>query len=107
MTLRSLAIRPSSAERRASKRTDGDADRSPPNERSGTQPTSPERLWQLHTARALFEEPISHPQVVLGTPIRLTQPSSRLYRTLAPLPTVQPTADPIASHSNPSTVEAA
>ncbi|KAH6977659.1 hypothetical protein EDB80DRAFT_738230, partial [Ilyonectria destructans] len=69
MTLRRLAVRPSSAERRAPKRTDGDAGLSPPNERSGTQPTSPERLRQLHTARRLFEEPISQPQAVLGTPI--------------------------------------
>ncbi|KAH7118503.1 hypothetical protein EDB81DRAFT_817912, partial [Dactylonectria macrodidyma] len=31
-------------------RADGDAGLSPPNERSGTQPTSPEKLRQLHTA---------------------------------------------------------
>lgn len=104
MTLRRLAVRPSSAERRAPKRTDGDAGLSPPNERSGTQPTSPERLRQLHTARRLFEEPISQPQVVLGTPIPPTQQSLLNFRTLAPSPTVQPTTDQIASHSDPSTV---
>ncbi|KAH7114813.1 hypothetical protein EDB81DRAFT_953140, partial [Dactylonectria macrodidyma] len=68
LTLRNLAVRPSSAERSAPKRTDGDAGLSPPNERSGTQPASPLKPRQLHTARRLFEEPISQPHVVLGTP---------------------------------------
>ncbi|KAG7000909.1 ATP-dependent DNA helicase pif1 [Fusarium oxysporum f. sp. conglutinans] len=55
-TLRNIALRPSSPGRPATKRTDGDAGLSPPNERSGTQPTSPEKLRQLHTARSLFGE---------------------------------------------------
>ncbi|KAG6996313.1 hypothetical protein Forpi1262_v014507 [Fusarium oxysporum f. sp. raphani] len=103
-TLRNIALRPSSPGRPATKRTDGDAGLSPPNERSGTQPTSPEKLRQLHTARSLFGEPISQPQVVLGTPIPPTQQSLRNFRTLAPSPTVQPTTNQIASHSDPSTV---
>jgi hypothetical protein len=102
--LRSIGVRPSSPERTAAKRTDGDAGLSPPNERSRTQPTSPERLWHLHTARRLLEEPISQPQVVLGTPIPPTQQSLRNFRTLAPSPPVHPTTDQIASHSDPSTV---
>lgn len=104
MVLRSLGVHPSSLERTAVKRTDGDAGLSPPNERSGTQPTSPETLRHLHTARRLFEEPISQPQVVLGTPIPPTQQSLRNFRTLAPSPPIQPTTDQIASHSDPSTV---
>ncbi|KAH7114866.1 hypothetical protein EDB81DRAFT_296040 [Dactylonectria macrodidyma] len=103
-TLRNIALRPSSPGRPATKRADGDAGLSPPNERSGTQPTSPEKLRQLHIARSLFGEPISQPQVVLGTPIPPTQQSLRNFRTLAPSPTVQPTTDQIASHSDPSTV---
>ncbi|KAG6990051.1 ATP-dependent DNA helicase pif1 [Fusarium oxysporum f. sp. conglutinans] len=97
-TLRNIALRPSSPGRPATKRTDGDAGLSPPNERSGTQPTSPEKLRQLHTARSLFGEPISQPQVVLGTPIPPTQQSLRNFRTLAPSPTVQPTTNQIAFH---------
>ena len=102
--MRNQAARPSSAERSAPKRTDGDAGLSPPNERSGTQPTSPLKLRQLHTARSLFGESISQPHVVLGTPIPPTQQSTRRFRALAPSPPVQPTAHPIASHSDPSTV---
>ncbi|KJK85354.1 hypothetical protein H633G_10806 [Metarhizium anisopliae BRIP 53284] len=98
--LRNLAVRP---ERPAPKRTDREAGLSPGKERSGTQPTSPERLQQPPTARRLFGEPISQPRVVLGTPIPPSQ-SSPLYRTLAPSPPVQPTTYPIASHSDPSTV---
>jgi hypothetical protein len=104
LTMRNLAARPTSAERPAPKRAEGVAGLSPCNERSGTRPTSPEKLRQLHTARRLFGEPISQPQVVLGTPIPPTQQSSRLFRTLAPCPSVQPTAHPIASDSNPSTL---
>ncbi|EMT69622.1 DNA repair and recombination protein pif1, mitochondrial [Fusarium odoratissimum] len=62
-TLRNIALRPSSPGRPATKRTEGDAGLSPPNERSGTQPTSPEKLRQLHTARSLFGESISQPHV--------------------------------------------
>ncbi|KID81680.1 ATP-dependent DNA helicase PIF1 [Metarhizium guizhouense ARSEF 977] len=98
--LRNLAVRP---ERPAPKRTDREAGLSPGKERSGTQPTSPERLRQPPTARRLFGKPISQPRVVLGTPIPPTQ-SSPLYRTLAPSPPVQPTAYPIASHPDPSTI---
>lgn len=98
--MRNLAVRP---ERPAPKRTDREAGLSPGKERSGIQPTSPERLQQPPTARRLFGEPISQPRVVLGTPIPLSQ-SSPLYRTLAPSPPVQPTTYPIASHSDPSTV---
>ncbi|KAF6523203.1 hypothetical protein HZS61_014731 [Fusarium oxysporum f. sp. conglutinans] len=93
-----------SAERCAPKRTDGDAGLPPPNERSGTQPTSPEKLRQRHAARRLFRESLSQPHVVLGTPIPPTQQSTRRFRALAPSPPVQPTAHPIASHSDPSTV---
>ncbi|KAI8404628.1 hypothetical protein FOFC_16123 [Fusarium oxysporum] len=100
LTLRNLA----SAERCAPKRTDGDAGLPPPNERSGTQPTSPEKLRQRHAARRLFRESLSQPHVVLGTPIPPTQQSTRRFRALAPSPPVQPTAHPIASHSDPSTV---
>ncbi|KAF6527905.1 hypothetical protein HZS61_008207 [Fusarium oxysporum f. sp. conglutinans] len=92
------------AERCAPKRTDGDAGLPPPNERSGTQPTSPEKLRQRHAARRLFRESLSQPHVVLGTPIPPTQQSTRRFRALAPSPPVQPTAHPIASHSDPSTV---
>ncbi|KAH7117531.1 hypothetical protein EDB81DRAFT_245975 [Dactylonectria macrodidyma] len=88
LTLRNLAL----AERRAPKRTDGNAGLSPPNERSGTQPTSPEKLRQLHAARRLFRESLSQPHVVLGTPIPPTQQSTRRFRALAPSPPVQPTA---------------
>ncbi|KAF5139524.1 hypothetical protein E5D57_003320 [Metarhizium anisopliae] len=95
---------PTSAERSAPKRTDRDAGLSPPNQRSGTQPTSPEKLRQQHTARSLFGEPGSQPQIVLGTPIPPTQASSRLFRALAPSPPVPPSTDPVASHSDPSTV---
>ncbi|KAF5127214.1 ATP-dependent DNA helicase pif1 [Metarhizium anisopliae] len=98
--LRNLAVRP---ERPAPKRTDREAGLSPGKERSGTQPTSPERLRHPPTARRLFGEPISQPRVVLGTPIPPTQ-SSPLYRTLAPSPPVQPTTYPIASHPDPSTI---
>ncbi|KAJ3517269.1 hypothetical protein NM208_g14729 [Fusarium decemcellulare] len=76
-TLRNIALRPSSPGRPATKRTEGDASLSPPNERSGTQPTPPEKLRQLHTARSLF-----------GTPS----------------PPVQPTTHPLVSHSDPSTL---
>ncbi|KAG7000331.1 hypothetical protein FocnCong_v013276 [Fusarium oxysporum f. sp. conglutinans] len=100
LTLRNLA----SAERCAPKRTDGDAGLPPPNERSGTQPTSPEKLRKRHAARRLFRESLSQPHVVLGTPIPPTQQSTRRFRALAPSPPVQPTAHPIASHSDPSTV---
>ncbi|RKK17321.1 hypothetical protein BFJ67_g17727, partial [Fusarium oxysporum f. sp. cepae] len=100
LTLRNLA----SAERCAPKRTDGDAGLPPPNERSGTQPTSPEKLRQRHAARRLFRESLSQPHVVLGTPIPPTQQSTRRFRALAPSPPLQPTAHPIASHSDPSTV---
>ncbi|RKK14017.1 hypothetical protein BFJ66_g18174 [Fusarium oxysporum f. sp. cepae] len=103
-TLRNIALRPSSPGRPATKRTEGDAGLSPPNERSGTQPTSPEKLRQLHTARSLFGESISQPHVVLGTPIPPTQQSSRLFRALAPSPPVQPTTHPLVSHSDPSTL---
>ncbi|KAH8661029.1 hypothetical protein BGZ61DRAFT_153216 [Ilyonectria robusta] len=103
-TLRNIALRPSSPGRPATKRTDGDAGLSPPNERSGTQPTSPEKLRQLHTARSLFGESISQPHVVLGTPIPPTQQSSRLFRALAPSPPAQPTTHPLVSHSDPSTL---
>ncbi|KAF6527894.1 hypothetical protein HZS61_008196 [Fusarium oxysporum f. sp. conglutinans] len=96
--------RRASAERCAPKRTDGDAGLPPPNERSGTQPTSPEKLRQRHAARRLFRESLSQPHVVLGTPIPPTQQSTRRFRALAPSPPVQPTAHPIASHSDPSTV---
>ncbi|OAQ57415.2 ATP-dependent DNA helicase PIF1 [Pochonia chlamydosporia 170] len=104
LTLRNLAVRPTSAERSAPKRTDRDAGLSPPNQRSGTQPTSPEKLRQQHTARSLFGEPGSQPQIVLGTPIPPIQASSRLFRALAPSPPVPPSTDPVASHSDPSTV---
>jgi hypothetical protein len=100
LTLRNLA----SAERRAPKRTDGDAGLSPPNERSGTQPTSPEKLRQLHAARRLFSESLSQPHVVLGTPIPTTQQSTRRFRALAPSPPVQPATHPTASRSDSSTV---
>ncbi|KAI8416687.1 hypothetical protein FOFC_03000 [Fusarium oxysporum] len=100
LTLRNLA----SAERCAPKRTDGDAGLPPPNERSGTQPTSPEKLRQRHAARRLFRESLSQPHVVLGTPIPPTQQSTRRFRALAPSPPLQPTAHPIASHSDPSPV---
>jgi hypothetical protein len=100
LTLRNLA----SAERCAPKRTDGDASLPPPNERSGTQPTSPEKLRQRHAARRLFRESLSQPHVVLGTPIPPTQQSTQRFRALAPSPPVQPTAHPIASHSDPSTI---
>jgi hypothetical protein len=101
--MRNLATCPSSVERTAPKRTDVDAGLSPPG-RSGTQPTSPERLRQLHTARQLFEELTGPPQVVLGTPIPPTQQSLRNLRALAPSPPVQPTTEQIASRSDPSTV---
>lgn len=102
--MRNLSVRPSSAGRPAPKRTDGDAGMSPPDDRSGTQPTSPEKLQQLHPARRLFRESISQPHVVLGTPIPPTQQSSRLFRALAPSPPVQPATHLIASHSDSSTV---
>ncbi|RKK15612.1 hypothetical protein BFJ67_g17859, partial [Fusarium oxysporum f. sp. cepae] len=100
LTLRNLA----SAERCAPKRTDGDAGLPPPNERSGTQPTSPEKLRQRHAARRQFRKSLSQPLVVLVTPIPPTQQSTRRFRALAPSPPLQPTAHPIASHSDPSTV---
>jgi hypothetical protein len=106
-TLRDLAVRPSPAERPASKRTEGDAGLSPAKERCGTQPTSPERLQQTPTVRKLFGESISQPtqpRIVLGTPIPPTLQSSRLFRALAPSPLVQPTANSIASHSDASAV---
>ncbi|KAH7124940.1 hypothetical protein B0J13DRAFT_611947 [Dactylonectria estremocensis] len=103
-SLRNIALRPSSPGRPATKRSDGDAGLSPPNQRSGTQPPSPEKLRQLHTARSLFGESISQPHVVLGTPIPPTQQSSRLFRALAPSPPLQPTTHPLVSHSDPSTL---
>ncbi|KAL6405434.1 ATP-dependent DNA helicase PIF1 [Ilyonectria robusta] len=103
-TLRKLAVRSSSAERPARKRTDGETGLSPAKDRSGTQPTSPEKLQQLHAARRLFRESISQPHVVLGTLIPPTQQSSRLFPELAPSPPAQPTTHPTASHSDPSTV---
>jgi hypothetical protein len=101
-TLRSVAVRPSSPERNPAKRTDRDAGLSPVNERSGTQPTSPEKLRQLDTARSLFGEPTSQPHVVLGTPVPPTQQSSQVFRALAPSPPV--TSHPIPSHSDLSSV---
>ncbi|KAH7137739.1 hypothetical protein EDB81DRAFT_800595, partial [Dactylonectria macrodidyma] len=55
LTLRNLAL----AERRAPKRTAGDAGLLPPNERSGIQLTSPEKLRQIYAARMLFRESLS------------------------------------------------
>ena len=101
-TLRSVAVRPSSPERNPVKRSDGDAGLSPANERSGTRPTSPEKMRQLDTARSLFGEPTSQPHVVLGTPVPPTQQSSQVFRALAPSPLL--TTHPIASHSDPSSV---
>ncbi|KAH8660997.1 hypothetical protein BGZ61DRAFT_464454 [Ilyonectria robusta] len=72
-------------------RTEEDASLSPPNDRFGTQPTSPERLRQCHTAKTLSGASIS-------------QPCSRLFRTIAPSPPVQPTTLLTASHSDPSTI---
>ncbi|EXU94564.1 hypothetical protein X797_012364 [Metarhizium robertsii] len=106
-TLRDLAVRPSPAERPASKRTEGAAGLSPAKERCGTQPTSPERLQQTPTVRKLFGESISQPtqpRIVLGTPIPPTLQSSRLFRALAPSPLVQPTVHSIASNSDASAV---
>ncbi|KAH6983750.1 hypothetical protein EDB80DRAFT_735247 [Ilyonectria destructans] len=69
LTLRNLAVGPSSTESPAPKRTEEDARLSPLNDRFGTQPTSPERLRQCHTAKTLSGASISQPRVVLGTPI--------------------------------------
>ncbi|KAF5120942.1 hypothetical protein E5D57_013278 [Metarhizium anisopliae] len=99
-TLRNIAVHPSSPERNPAKRSEGDAGLSPANERSGTQPTSPEKLLQLDTARSLFGEPIGQPHVVLGTPIPPTQQSSQAFRTVAPSSPLK--THPIASHSDPS-----
>jgi hypothetical protein len=102
--LRNLAVR---SESLSLKRTDGEAGLSPNKERIGTQPTSSESLQQIPTARKLFGESNSQqsqPQIVLGTPIPPTQPSSRLFRALAPSPPVQPTAHSIASNSDASAV---
>ncbi|KAK8913452.1 hypothetical protein VCV18_011458 [Metarhizium anisopliae] len=99
-TLRNIAVHPSSLERNPAKRSEGDAGLSPANESCGTQPTSPEKLRQLDTARSLFGEPISQPHVVLGTPIPPTQQSSQAFRTVAPSSPLK--TYPIASHSDPS-----
>ncbi|KAH8654283.1 hypothetical protein BGZ61DRAFT_467766, partial [Ilyonectria robusta] len=88
LTLRNLAVAPSSTESPAPKRTEEDAGLLPPNDRFGTQPTSPERLRQCHTAKTLSGASISQPRIVLGTPIPPTQQSSRLFRTIAPSPPV-------------------
>ncbi|KJZ69841.1 hypothetical protein HIM_10769 [Hirsutella minnesotensis 3608] len=98
LTLRDLAARPSSPGRASVKRVEADADLSPPSERSGTQPSSPEKLRRLHAAMTLFKESISQPHIELGTPIPPTQQSLRFFRALAPSPAAQPTTDPIASH---------
>ncbi|KJK85270.1 hypothetical protein H633G_10889, partial [Metarhizium anisopliae BRIP 53284] len=103
-TLKSLAVGPSSSESPASKRTEEDADLSPPNDRSGTQPTSSESIRQGHTARTLFKASISQPRVELGTPLPPTQQSSGLLRTLAPSPPMQRMTHPIVSLSDPGTV---
>lgn len=102
LTLRGLAVRPSSCEAPGQKRTDGDAELSPAKDRSGTRPTSPDRPQQPPVARSLFGENSSQPCVVIGTPLPATQQSSRLFRTLAPSPAPQPTTDPVASHFDPS-----
>ncbi|KHO10936.1 Ankyrin repeat-containing domain protein [Metarhizium robertsii ARSEF 23] len=103
-TLKSLAVGPSSSESPALKRTEEDADLSPPNDRSGTQPTSSESIRQGHTARTLFKASISQPRVELGTPLPPTQQSSGLLRTLAPSPPMQRMTHPIVSLSDPGTV---
>ncbi|EXU94986.1 PIF1-like helicase [Metarhizium robertsii] len=100
----SLAVGPSSSESPALKRTEEDADLSPPNDRSGTQPTSSESIRQGHTARTLFKASISQPRVELGTPLPPTQQSSGLLRTLAPSPPMQRMTHPIVSLSDPGTV---
>jgi len=103
LSLRTLAARPPSAGRSASKRTEGDANLSPPAKRSGAQPTSPEGLRQQQTARILFGEATSQPHIVLGTPILSTQRSAQLFRPLAPSPPAHSTTRSIASHSDPTT----
>ncbi|KAM4067366.1 hypothetical protein HRG_012237 [Hirsutella rhossiliensis] len=103
LTLRDLAARPSSPGRASVKRVEADADLSPPSERSGTQPSSPEKLRRLHAAMTLFKKSISQPHIELGTPIPPTQQSSRFFRALAPSPAEQPATDPVASHFDPST----
>ena len=95
---------PSTSESPALKRTEEDAGLSPPNDRSGTQPTSSQRVRQCHTASTLFEASISQPRVELGTPVPPTQQGSQLFRTLAPSPAVLRTTHPIVPLSDPATV---
>lgn len=103
-TLRDVAVRPSSADGPAAKRTEEDASLSPPKDRCGSQPTSLERVRQCHTAGASFEASISQPRIELGTPLPPTEQRSGLLRTLAPSPPVQRTTHPIVSLSDPATI---
>ncbi|KAM4059090.1 hypothetical protein HRG_013098 [Hirsutella rhossiliensis] len=75
-TLREVAVRPSSADGPAAKRTDRDARLQPEQKIPKAQPTSSESFQERHTVRFSSEDSMSQPRVVLGTPLPPTQQSS-------------------------------
>ncbi|KAK4068341.1 hypothetical protein Purlil1_13812 [Purpureocillium lilacinum] len=103
-TLRDVAVRPSSADGPAATRTDREAGLSPEQKISDTQHASSESFQERHTARLSFEDSMYQPRVVLGTPLPPTQPSSGLFRALAPSPPLQRKTDPSVSLSDPATI---